>query len=237
MMMSLRDDLLQLTINDNVLWCSAICEAHGANIDSSAPLWLNLKSSPRFYPNIISTEPGAQAQVCEAIERLRSLGIPKGWGIKDSFSDLALDDLGFETVITGNWFGGVPNMPSESLEHWKKALSVIELRDWETAWGGDNDIHTFPDALIKDNRIEFWCKSKNGMLEAGFICFRTESSVGVSNWFSSQNQSIFDIGALDVVSSNFPGVPVVFWAPDDSAIQIPSTMERLAPLKVWISKF
>lgn len=235
-MTSAHDDLLQLAITDNVHWCSAICNARGADDDLTVSPWINLKTYPRYYPNIITRGPGEQAQVCKAIELLRSLCIPKGWGIKDSFADLELEDLGFETVIYGSWFGGIPNAPQKPPEHWKKAQSINELRSWKAAWGEESDVHTLPDALLNDSRIEFWFRFENNVLEAGFICFRTEFSVGLSNWFSPQNQSIFDMGALDVVSANFPGVPIVFWSTSDSNVQPPDTIERLAPLKVWISK-
>lgn len=235
-MAKMTEYLLQLAVNDNIHWCSALCNAHGADDDLSASPWFNLKPSPRYYPNIISREPGSQAQVCKEIERLRSLNIPKGWGIKDSFSDLVLDHLGFEIVVHGNWFGGVPTTPSRPPENWKKAQSVHELRSWQVAWGEESDVVTFPEALLNDNRIEFWCKSENAPFEAGFVCFRTESSVGLSNWFSSQNQSLCDLGALDVISASSPGVPVVFWSSDLDDGLAPE-IERLGQLKVWISTY
>lgn len=230
------DHLLRLAIEDNVRWCSAVCKAHGADDILSTSLWLNHKPSPRYYPNIISREPGAQAQISKEIERLRALDTPVGWGIKDSFADLALAHLGFEAVVNGSWFGGVPDVPAQSPEHWKKALSVGELRNWEAAWDGESDHHIFPDALLTDSRIEFWYKTVNGAIDAGFICFHTEYAVGLSNWFSQSAQSIFDIGAFDIIGANFPGVPVVFWSSDDNTPQ-QHAVARLAPLKVWICKF
>jgi hypothetical protein len=235
--MNENDHLLQLAIEDNVQWCSTICNAHGADDDLQASPWFNLKPSPKYYPNIITRTFGSQVQVCETIERLRSLHIPKGWGIKDSFSDLSLDHLGFEAVINGYWFGGIPTDLSKPPAHWKKVTSIEALRRWEAAWGGDKEKRIFPDTLLNDGRIDFWFKTHRDEIDAGFICFRSDPSIGLSNWFSCHNQSIFDIGAFDVIGSSFPGVPLVFWSSDQADHCRAGDVKSISALKIWISKF
>ncbi|TCM51045.1 hypothetical protein C8J36_11052 [Rhizobium sp. PP-F2F-G48] len=226
---------VQVAIADNLSWCSAVCAANASVEELSPPAWINLKPSPPFYPNIITREPNAQSAVVRLIERLKILDIPKGWGIKDSFCDLALENLGFEKVLKASWFGGIPAASSKFPASWKNVASSDELLRWETAWGGDQENRIFQDALLADMRVEFWFKQPNDTIEAGFTCFHSGPSIGLSNWFSVNDDPLGGIGALEVIGSRFPGVPVVFWSLSNERIQN-SGITCLAPLQVWISK-
>jgi hypothetical protein len=231
------DQLLRLAIDDNIGWCGAVCAAHGADEDISSVAWTNLRPSPPFYPNIITREPGTQTGILKVIERLTALAIPKGWGIKDSFCDLALADIGFELVLKGSWFGGVPTRaPKQPDNRWKKVASSKDLLRWEMAWGGEREARIFTDVLLADRRVEFWSLRPDEMIEAGFICFRSGRSIGLSNWFSLNGQSVFERGALEIVASRFSGSPIVFWASDGDFVYETNAVSQLGPLQVWISK-
>lgn len=231
------DDLLQLAVENNVAWCSAVCAAHRSNETVSAAAWVNLNPSPPFYPNIITRAPNSQATVLTLIERFRAQRLPKGWGIKDSFYELALVDWGFESVLKGSWFGGVPMGPPTSSDgDWKKVVSLNELLLWEIAWGGDREKRVFPETLLSNQRIEFWYMQSAETIEAGFICFYTNRTIGISNWFSSKDQSIAEMGIIAIVSKNFSGLPIVFWSQDNSKIYGMNAIVPIAPLQVWISR-
>jgi hypothetical protein len=227
------DRLLSLAVEDNIAWCSAVCSAHGSNEATSSRAWVNFNPSPQYYPNLITREPGSGSDVAGLVDELRRLGQPKGWGIKDSFCDLALSDQGFEIVLEGDWYGSAPpdNRPPAA-EGWARAVSSEDLLDWEMAWGGDRDRRIFKDALLSDRRIEFWFRQSAGSM-AGFICFNSGSSIGLSNWFSADNQSLGEMGAPQVAWSRFPDLPLVMWSTDDPS-RGSGGLHRLGPLRVWL---
>ncbi|PZM12144.1 hypothetical protein [Rhizobium tubonense] len=235
--MSGIDQLLQLAIEDNIAWCSAVCAAHGSNEIVSSGAWTNLSSSPQFYPNIITRVPNSQTEVCGLIERVRARNPLKGWGIKDSFCDLTLTHLGFEPILKGHWFGGTLAQGAAFPEnHWKKVASRDELLLWEVAWGGDQEKRIFTDALLSDQRIEFWYMRPGDTIEAGFISFRSRQSVGLSNWFSLNEQFSVRTAAMEVLGRRHPGLPVVFWSSENDLEHEKATALQLAPLQVWVSK-
>src|ERR1700712_4970073 len=234
-LMNRIDHLLRLAVDDNIAWCSAVCAAHGSNEATSSRAWVNFNVSPQYYPNLITREPNSQSEVLGLIEELRKLGHPKGWGIKDSFCDLALSDKGFEIVLEGNWYGSAPpGNRVAAVEGWERAVSPDELLAWEMGWGGDREKSIFKDALLSDHRVEFWFLRSAGVIAAGFISFNAGLSLGLSNWFSPENQSLGEMGDLQVARWRFPELPLVMWSTDDLARQSGALVE-LARLRVWLS--
>jgi hypothetical protein len=228
--MSNADQLLRLAIEDNIAWCSAVCTAHGSNEIASSGTWANLSTSPPFYPNIITRQAGVQGEVEKLTNGVEILNRSKGWGIKDSFCDLALSDKGFERVLSGNWYGGtvtVSDVPTD----WRVIGSSERLCSWEKAWGGGKE-RIFPDELLSDQRISFWFKGEADIVEAGFISFDSGSSVGISNWFSQDKHSLAQMGALQAANSVSHKQPIVCWSSDE--ILQETGLSRLGPVQVWI---
>ena len=223
-------ELLRLAVEDNIGWCGVMCRAHGSDESSSSALWANLEASPPYYPNIITRQAGAQADVDALIQGAETLRLTTGWGVKDSFCDLALSDHGFTGVVSAEWYGGIVE-PGKIRSDWKMIESPEQLRCWETAWGGGEE-RLFLDCLLSDRRIRFWFQGEAGSIEAGFISFESGATIGISNWFSLDQKPIAQIGGLQAACSVSPERPLVCWSSDDSMNG--SGLSRLGPLKVWI---
>jgi hypothetical protein len=223
--------LLQIAVEDNIAWCSHVCLAHGSNEAKSSKVWANFAISPPFYPNIITREKGVQNEVAEFASKIRQSNQSRKWGVKDSFADLDLSELGFERIIGANWYGGF--IPGGDSARWKTVASPAELHLWEKAWGSPAQT-IFPTTLLDCHQIKFWYKGEAGAIEAGFISFDTGFSLGVSNWFSPQNLSLAQMGVWNAAGSVSSGLPVVCWSTDDLGEEI--GLARLGPLQVWISR-
>ncbi|MGI2035768.1 hypothetical protein ACRQ1B_25635 [Rhizobium panacihumi] len=226
---------LQLAVDDNVAWCSAVCDAHRSDQRMSANVWVNLNPSPPFYPNIITRRPGPQSAVLDAIEQIRARNPSLQFGIKDSFADLQLDESGFRQAISGSWYGGLPfKRQLSDVKGWEPIASEDDLRCWETHWGGTDTRRIFPASLLDDKRIKFWRqKQMNADGVSGFVSFYSEASVGLSNWFTPHGGEDLPDGALDAVATIFPEVPVVLWSSSDLTCAN-TGLERLAPLRIWL---
>ena len=224
--------LLRAAIEDNIAWCSRVCSAHGSNEKLSSTAWVNFAASPPFYPNIITRERGQQNEIAVLADKVRRANQAVRWGIKDSFGDLMLLEQNFEKILSGNWYGGV--VSEGDSKGWTTVSSPAELHIWEQAWGS-SEATIFPSSLLDDDRIEFWAKGDDGAIQSGFISFRTEFSVGLSNWFSVESLSFAEIGLLRVAGSIAGGLPIVCWSKDDLTGDMIG-LSQLGPLHVWIAR-
>lgn len=223
--------LLLAAIEDNVAWCSAICAAHGSDERMTASAWINLAPSPPYYPNIITRRPGAQADIIPLIEAARKRNAPKPWGIKDSFADLDLTEMGFSPMIEGQWLGGEPAIGRQQASHdWDTVRSPEELSGWEGAWSEDDRHRIFPADLLEDPRIRFWMLRRAGEITAGCVTFASGLVTGLSNWFSRGTETAFELGIMGSIAADRP---VVFWMSGNEAT--PAGFSPLGPMRVWTS--
>ena len=233
--MATETDLLRLAVEDNIGWCGAVCAANGSQDLLTAGIWVNLKPSPPFYPNVITRRPGAQAEVICAIERIRSLYPSCRPAIKDSFADLMLKDHGFERVLQGDWYGHTCEPQGVKIGGpWARVSSGNELRQWEAAWGEGSGKAIFSDALLSNKRITFWHQKNAEGIISGFISFRSASSVGLSNWFSTQSTPALPAGALETARSNLANLPIVLWSADDLTRDCDG-IRKLGPMQIWVT--
>ncbi|WP_448953239.1 hypothetical protein [Labrys neptuniae] len=229
--------LLRAAIENNIAWCGAVCASHSYHEHLSDAVWANLQASPRFYPNIITRRPKAQDEVADLIAVLRQAGLPDGWGIKDSFADLDLTDAGFDMVIAGQWWATSAALPRVTeVPAWQAVGHVHELEGWEAAWGGNPGKRIFKDGLLEDPRVTFWQLPRDGEIAAGFIAFRSEEAIGLSNWFSRLDRSLLALGTAEQVRDPALQRPVVLW--DDEAGQELAEAGFVAagPMRVWLQR-
>lgn len=232
-----REYQLKLAVDDNIGWCRNVCEAHDLDERISEEIWLNLRPSPRFYPNVITRKRGAQATVVKAIEELRLSRLMPGWGIKDSYADLDLSLLGFKPVIEANWYTCLPQAePAVPSAQWTPVATARDLIAWEDAWSNGeppaDDRRIFIDALLNEQGVRFWQRSSRGAIREGFVSHQSTNAVGLSNWFSEEEKAQAGSRAAEAVCSLFPNQSVVFWSAEDATW---SNVSSLGPLKVWIS--
>jgi hypothetical protein len=213
-----------------------VCAAHGSDEHLSLKAWVNLMASPPYYPNIITRQPGTQAEVVRLIDVVRRRNAGRLWGIKDSFADLDLGPLGFDLVIEGQWFGGELATNSQRQHHWDVVRHPRELSLWEQVWGGEGDRRVFKDALLDDPRIRFWMQRRGGEIIAGCISFASDPAIGLTNWFSHGTETVFDLGIMNVLQEVGEGRPLVFWAGGGDAARSASGLSALGNLRVWMTR-
>jgi len=229
-----RGALRQAAIGDNIGWCSAVCAAHGSNEIDNPYAWVNRAPSPRFYPNVITRLPKAQAAVTKIVHALRQRPEAGEWSIKDSFRDLDLASLGFAPVIEAQWYGGHPMWRGSTKERpWECINTLRDLARWAGAWGEGVASHPFKDTLLADERIRFWRFCRGGQIAAGGISYASGSAIGLSNWFSGGDETVFTLGLTDAIADAYPGLPIVFWSAEREAGLEELGLKPLGGLRVW----
>lgn len=225
------DDLLQSAIADNIDWCDIVARAHGGDTAATADFWRTSRPAPPFYPNLITARRGAQADIDATLHDLRRRLAP-GWGIKDSFADLDLAPLGFQSVIDAAWYGGTvavaPTPPG-----WHRVATAAQLEAWEAAWNPGGQRRIFPNSLLAVPEVAFWCDSAGDDIAAGCVTHATDAALGLSNWFHRDGEAAALAAALGVAGAVAAGHPVVFW----SAAAVPAPgLRLLGPLRVWVDR-
>lgn len=151
---------------NNAAWCNAVAASHGIATTRNESIWLSEHPMPRYYPNIITLTMGAR--IDDLIDTIASQ-LPSGWGIKDSFSELELEEKGSGIAFEAQWYCRLPNQPAsetnQSGSQFKTVQSASELNRWITAWGeGDGILNS---TLLENNAIELIYVERDGKVVSG----------------------------------------------------------------------
>jgi hypothetical protein len=235
---------------NNAIWCDIVCSAHGIPGEFYDSLWLNRRPIPRFYPNVVTlTDQQDAATQIAYIQALATSNLRGGWGIKDSFSSLALADLGFQLLFEASWLWRSPftittYLPDTRIR-WSLVKTATELVEWETAWSHDAGNGSsrlqpclFVPSLLADQNIAFIAAYQDEKIVAGAIANRTGDVVGLSNVFTPDSESIqFWVGCIDAVQGHFPGLPLVgYEGGTQLTIAKAAGFEVVQDLRVWTRK-
>jgi hypothetical protein len=234
---------------NNAVWCDTVCRAHSGAGRFLEDLWINRRPTPRAYPNAVTlTNARRRAHQVAHIRDLAHAAIPGEWGIKDSFSALALAPLRFRILFTAQWVGR-PAMRSapEVLPgvRWIRVRAAAELAAWESAWSRSSsaDPHAdaervFPAALLADRDVAFIAAYRAERIVAGVIANRTDDVVGMSNlFFPSDDSRRLLAGCVAAVVDTFPGRPLVgYEARDRLAAMQEVGFDALGPLRIWVRR-
>lgn len=230
-------NLLRTAVENNIAWCHAVCASHRYRGHVSEAVWVNLLASPPFYPNIVTRRPNAQEEVGDLVSVLLQSGLPDGWGIKDSFSDLDLSGLGFDAAIAGQWWGSLAAPPRSAVEQeWEAIGTARDLDRWQRAWAGGQPMSIFNTTLLDDERLTFWGLPRDGEIAAGFVTFLSEGGIGLSNWFSELDATPFELGMVARAHECSGQLPVIWW--DDEAGDTPASagLLVLGSMRVWLHR-
>ena len=238
---------------NNAVWCDTVCRAHGRPGEFLPGLWLNRHQAPRFYPNAVTLAAssdeaaagpaaGPSASPLERIRDLGRAGLPKGWGVKDSFRALDLAPLGFRVLFDAEWIWRPVDMPPPGTGFarfpWARVRSASELAAWETACGATpEEDRLFPPLLLDDPAVAFLAAQRDGEIVAGAIAYHSGDAVGLSNFFGPEDQAA-DTFAWAVVMAGqvFPGLPLVgYESGADLAAAQEAGFTTIGPLRVWVS--
>jgi hypothetical protein len=230
---------------NNAAWCELVCGAHGMPGVFHEHYWLNEALVPRAYPNMVTLSggrPAAEAQtakITEAIEGSR----PIAWSVKDSFSSLALDSIGFDRLLDAHWIWRPP--PTKAAAEpatdtsWSRVTESAELARWEYAWaaspvppGG----RILPDSLARHPDVAVFQALREGHIVGGGIANLAGGVIGLSNLFGMPGESeALWHGAVAAAASVFPGIPLVGYEHGEALAQARAAgFEAMGPVTVWV---
>ncbi len=230
------DHWLEQAVLNNAAWCDAIATAQGLVTNWSDSVWCCKQPMPRFYPNLITLQRGhdVHARVRAVDQHLDS---SLGWGIKDSFKELALAEQGFVAAFDAQWYCRAPD--SSSPTEWAiRRLTGYELEtvsdpaafgQWVEGWGEGAGI--FEPQLLDNDAVELRLQKQGGQIVAGFAANRSGDVVGVSNTFGRPDAIL--AGIVAVIAEN-PGAGVVGYGSDAQVAALQEVGFRpVGGLRIW----
>jgi hypothetical protein len=131
--MSVVDDVIPVAATNNAMWRDAVSRSDGLLTEFRDGYWLQAEAALPLYANLVSLRADPSGQL-EAVQELANLPGLVSCGVKDSFSCLALDLLGFQVLFRADGFA----RQAAPLPTGRDACRVTtedDLRRWETAWG------------------------------------------------------------------------------------------------------
>jgi hypothetical protein len=238
-----------LAVRNNALWCDAVYRAHGKPGEFLPDLWFNRHAGLPFYPNAItlSTGSGRTGQVAQ-IAKLAAVGLPGGWGVKDSFAALDLTPLGFAPLFAAEWIWRAAGLegsePAPPELRWERLLDERALTNWEAAWNGEPPAgepapdRLFLPALLADPAIAFLAAYTGDRIVAGAIANLTGEVVGLSNFFlPADGPAPYWAGCLAAITRLFPGRAIVGYERNDALLQAQRAgFSSLGTLQIWIKQ-
>lgn len=147
---------------------------------------------PRFYPNAVTVDPDVGAEVQTRFLAERADRVPGGFAVKDSFSALALDHLGFAPFLEAQWIHRPASLETAATRlTWTPVTTAEKLRAWEAAWRADaNELPLFLPGFLASPEIAVLAGCAKHGIAAGCILSETVSVVGLSNVFGDTADAI-----------------------------------------------
>lgn len=207
--------------SNNARWCDAVCCAHGRAGRFLPHIWVNAAVVPRFYPNAVTLAVGETAleEQRTTVEILQKSNLPGRWSVKDSFGTLDLSRRGFDLLFDAKWVRSV--MPVEG-----PSTDIVWTRE-DTGEGLPVDDPGF--AMFKGRR--------GFKVVAGFMLYRAEDVVGVSNVVAEAADAPAVWRSLTLLAAQtFPRLPLVGYESGrelDAALK--SGFEAGDTLRVWVT--
>jgi len=217
----------RFAVDNNISWCAAVCRTHGIESATDARTWGALSPSPAFYPDAITSAPGASIA-----DVLRAVGGRETFSLKDSFADVDLAPLGFGVLFEAQWIyreaeAGLKPLPPD----WRVAETEGDFEVWIAANGLRQSL--LP-ALLSEPGVKLMLRERNGA-RAGCVVSLGGGAAGISNVFAEggKTEPLWPELA-DVAAYAFPGVPIVgYEADDDLAAALRSGWTAVGPLRIW----
>lgn len=159
--------------------------------------------------------------------------------IKDSFARLDLAAYGFRELFSAQWIHRPAGLsaPSTPALQATKVTTATQLRDWQAAWhGGDEIPDIFRPALLDEPSVLVLALHDGDVLAGGFVLNRSSGVVGLSNLFATDNSDRAAVwsSAITAAASRFPDLPLVDYAHgDDLTLALASGFAALGTLRVW----
>jgi hypothetical protein len=216
----LKDWTVAAALN-NARWCDAVCRAQGHAGRFLPHIWVNAAVVPRFYPNAVTLAVGDSAieEQRTTVEILQKSNLPGRWSVKDSFSTLDLSRRGFDLLFDAKWIRSV--MPAEG-----PSSDIV----WTREEKGDGLPVDDPDFAMFKGRRGF-------KVVAGFMLYRAEEVVGVSNVVAEAADAPAVWRSLTLLAARtFPRLPLVgYESGDELRVAVSAGFEAGDELRVWVT--
>ena len=206
---------------NNARWCDAVCRAHGHAGRFLPHMWVNAAAVPRFYPNAVTLAVGDTAieEQRTTVEILQKSNLPGRWSVKDSFNTLDLSRRGFDLLFDAKWIRSV--MPAEG-----SSSDIV----WTREEKGEGLPVDDPDFAMFKGRRGF-------KIVAGFMLYRAEEVVGVSNVVAEAADAPAVWRSLTLLAAQtFPRLPLVgYESGDELHAAVNAGFEAGDGLRVWVT--
>ncbi|RUS47431.1 hypothetical protein [Cohnella sp. AR92] len=214
---------------NNIRWCEIVCETHGIVGRSTGSAWRTTSKAPAYYPDIITSSNNATVE-----EIAEMLSNKETASVKDSFANLDLSSLGLGILFEAEWIYHAPLADLKSIPPgWSQVRTDGDLSDWTLAHGSGNVIKS---SLLEHRDVNIYICEKKGVV-GGFIAALGAGVVGISNVFSNGDLVGLWSDIPQVVSQEFPGIPVVGYEQGtDLRAAIQSGWASLGPLRIWVNQ-
>jgi hypothetical protein len=184
---------------DNAVLCAAIWRAHGLGVEQIGGCSVCSGTPPRFYPNIVTTDPSADVENQRRLISERAEATSGEFYVKDSYQTLALDRLGFKPLFDASWIHRIAGKKfGETRLEWRRVMDPNdELRAWENAWS-NKEIQSpiFRPAFLSVPGITILAGRANGAIIAGCVVTAEGTTAGVSNVFGEPSEVLNGVAEL-----------------------------------------
>ncbi len=227
-----RDEAAAL---NNAEWCAAVWRSHGLPVAQACGLWFCERETPRYYPNVVTVELGANpADQAAFIADLQRSNPALDVSVKDSFASLDLHAVGMTPQFDARWLfrpAQVTYVSNAALQ-WRRIADGRGLAAWERAWrGADQDSQRiFAPQLLTDLRAFVLAGyDEREAIRAGGIVYDAAGALGLTNVFGSERE------VFQALASIWPERELVCYAPGDSHRSAERNGFRvLGSLRVWV---
>lgn len=227
---------------NNAVWCDTVCESHGCAGEFVEGAWLNWQQTPPFYPNAVTLGGARQAPLHqEHIRESIRVGVPVGWGIKDSFKTLQLNSLGFHILLEAQWIYKSVPVQRRTMDlagvQWETVATASVLSEWERAWCGESGRGgIFLPALLQNADVAILAARRDGRIVAGCIANRASGCVGMSNIFlPAQGAHELRRECVAKVHEVFAELLIVgYESGSDLEAMLATGFEAIGGLRVWL---
>ncbi len=225
-------EIHRLAALDNAALCAAMWRAHGLGVERGAGCVACAGTPPRFYPNVVTVDPTADARSQRAWIATRAAHAGGAFFVKDSYRALALDVLGFEPLIEAQRIHRPAGVATAATQlDWRAVTDAAALEHWETAWsggGGVDEPRLFLPAFLADPDVTMLAGWADGAIAAGCIVTVTGAEAGLSNVFGDARE------AIGAAAAAFSGHDLVGYEDGEAlAAALEAGFRTIGELVVW----
>jgi hypothetical protein len=231
------DEWPALAARNNAEWCDLVVRSQGlTGARFAADAWTSPVRTPPLYPDAVTLVPNPSVP-----DLLARIDTSAGCSVKDSFASCDLRPHGFRVLFEAEWIVATSSPPSSTEPGWDQVRDAADLVAWERAWRADDGpAGPFGADLLADDRVAVLARWDGGRVVAGAIANRSDTVVGISNFFTEPGGPSEPDGGwpgcLALVAALFAGLPVVGYESGAAlAAAVRHGFTSAGALRVWTS--